>query len=163
MHFTNSAAIQDEMPANICWGCGPDNAHGLRLKSYWRGDTTVARYQPKPYQAGWPWVLNGGILASLIDCHCVCTAIAEARRAPVASQDGHPPVVFATGSLSVRYLRPVPIDATLELTARITERTPRTTRLECTVTVRGEPCAQAEVVAVRVMSSLDARTDQAVA
>jgi acyl-coenzyme A thioesterase PaaI-like protein len=101
------------------------------------------RYRPEPHQAGWPGLLNGGILASLVDCHCVCTAIADTRRAHDESGPDPGPVSFATGSLSISYLRPVPIDATVELTARSAERTPRKTRLECTVVARGELCARA--------------------
>jgi acyl-coenzyme A thioesterase PaaI-like protein len=111
----------------------------------------VCCYQPEPHQAGWPGVLNGGILATLVDCHCVCTAISQARRgvdeAAVGNAD---PVVFATGSLSVSYLHPVPMDAIVELTARIVERTLRKTRLECNVVARGQLCARAEVLAIRV-------------
>ena len=108
-------------------------------------------------------MLNGGILATLVDCHCVCTAIADVRRAhdQLANHEGE--VVFATGSLSVSYLRPVPIDATVELTARIIERTPRKTRLECSVVARGELCARADVLAVRIIRTLEPEVAQAVA
>jgi acyl-CoA thioesterase FadM len=68
--------------------------------------------------------------------------------------DSHPSVAFATGSLSVTYLKPVPIDASVELTARISERMARKSRLECDVTARGELCARAEVVAIRLVGEL---------
>jgi acyl-coenzyme A thioesterase PaaI-like protein len=135
----------------------------LRIKSYWSGDTTVCRYQPEPHQAGWPGVLNGGILATLVDCHCVCTAIADARHGREEHAADAAPVVFATGSLAVSYLRPVPIDALVELTARITERTPRKTRLECSVLARGELCARADVLAVRVTRAFEPEVAESVA
>jgi acyl-coenzyme A thioesterase PaaI-like protein len=140
----STQAIQEQLPDQHCWGCGPDNPHGLQIKSYWSKDSTVCTWQPKPRYAGWPGVLNGGVLASLVDCHCVCTAISDASA-------GDTPGMFATGSLSISYLRPVQIDATVELRASIVERTPRKTRVECTVTVAGELCARAEVLAIRVM------------
>jgi acyl-CoA thioesterase FadM len=90
--------------------------------------------------------LNGGILASLVDCHCVCTAISDAYRA-----GGDQSVVFATGSLSISYVHPVPMDSAVELSARITERSARKTRVECTVLAAGELCARAEVLAIRVV------------
>jgi acyl-coenzyme A thioesterase PaaI-like protein len=160
---SSRCAIQDELPPYACWGCGPENALGLRIKSYWTGDATVCRYRPESHQAGWPGVLNGGILASLVDCHCVCTAMSGARRALTEIRNDETPVAFATGSLSISYLRPVPIDATVELTARIVERSSRKTRLECTVVARGELCARAEVVAVRVMGALAPQNGQMVA
>lgn len=149
---TSTLAIQDQLPDQPCWGCGPHNPHGLRIKSYWSGDSTICTWQPEPHYAGWPGVLNGGILASLVDCHCVCTAISDAR----ANGDSDQPVAFATGSLSISYLHPVPIDATVELRARITERSARKTRVECTVMAAGELCARAEVLAIRVVDELGA-------
>jgi acyl-coenzyme A thioesterase PaaI-like protein len=160
---TPARAIQDQLPDQPCWGCGPNNPHGLRIKSYWSGDTTICRWQPEPHHAGWPGVLNGGIVASLVDCHCVCTAIADARSAADWSVARDTPVVFATGSLTISYLRPVPIDATVELTARITERTARKTRLVCDVTAGGELCARAELLAIRVSSNLVPLVTEAVA
>lgn len=152
---TATRAIQDQLPDQPCWGCGPNNAHGLQIKSYWSGETTVCTWQPEPHYAGWPGVLNGGILASLVDCHCVCTAIADAD----ANRGcGDQPIVFVTGSLNISYLRPVPIHSAVELNAQITERTDRKTRVECTVSAGGELCARAEVVAIRVAQTPDVLT-----
>ena len=95
-----------------------------------------------------PGVLNGGILAALVDCHCVGTAVADAYRAERRTPDSEPPVWLATGSLS--YLQPVPVSSSVELNASITERTSRKTRVECVVVSRGQVCARAEVVAVRL-------------
>ncbi|MBV9326673.1 MAG: hypothetical protein JO352_23180 [Chloroflexi bacterium] len=60
---TFTRAIQDQLPDQPCWGCGPKNPHGLQIKSYWSGETTVCTWQPEPHYAGWPGLLNGGILA----------------------------------------------------------------------------------------------------
>lgn len=147
---TSTRAIQDELPDQPCWGCGPSNPHGLQIKSYWSGDITICTWQPEPRYAGWPGVLNGGILASLVDCHCVCTAMSDPHRGGVDQPAG-----FATGSLAISYLRPVPIHSTVELSARITERTAPKTRIECAVMADGELCARAEVVAIRVVASAD--------
>jgi acyl-coenzyme A thioesterase PaaI-like protein len=143
-------AIQDQLPDQPCWGCGQANPHGLRIKSHWSGDQSVCTWRPEADHVGWPGVLNGGILAAIVDCHCVCTALADAYRAEGRALNSQPPVAFATGSLNVMYLKPVPIDAPVELYARITERTARKTRLECVVVSGGEQRARADVVAVRL-------------
>src|SRR5260370_22086610 len=83
-------AIQDEMRIeNWCYGCGPLNPDGLQIKSYWEGDQALCTYQPRAaFMAGPRHVLNGGIIATLIDCHSICTAIAaiyEAERRPIGS------------------------------------------------------------------------------
>jgi acyl-coenzyme A thioesterase PaaI-like protein len=149
-----SLAIQDQLPEQPCWGCGPRHPRGLRIKSYLSDDGSVCSWRPGPDYVGWPGVLNGGILAALVDCHCVCTAVADVYRREQRPLDSHPSVAFATGSLSVTYLKPVPIDASVELSARISERTARTSRLQCDVSARGELCARAEVVAVRLVAGL---------
>src|SRR4030042_3439238 len=92
------AAFQDQIPDNGCWGVGPSNVHGLRIKSYWVGEESVCAFQPQPHQtAGPPHILNGGILASLIDCHCVCTSIAAAYRAENRAIGSHPLIWHVTG------------------------------------------------------------------
>ena len=144
-------SFQDQIPDNQCWGCGPQNPSGLQIKSYWNGDESVCFYQPQPHQmAGPPNVLNGGIIASLIDCHCVCTAVAAAYRSEGRKIGSTPLIWYATGSLQVTYMRPTPINAPVELRARIVEMSPKKTRLSCTLMSGGEECARGEVTAVRV-------------
>ena len=144
-------SFQDQIPHNQCWGCGPQNDFGLRIKSYWDGDESVCLYQPQPHQmAGPPDVLNGGIIASLIDCHCVCTAIAAAYRGEGREVGSTPQIWYATGSLQVTYMRPTSINALVELRAKIVNHGPKKTALTCAVRSGGEECARGEVMAVRV-------------
>ena len=147
----HEVAFQDVIPGNDCWGCGPHNDHGLHLKSWWEGDEAVSVWHPQPWhKAGPPHILNGGIIATVIDCHCVCTAIAAAYRAEDRSPESDPPIWYATASLQVTYRRPTPIAAPVELRARVEEMTERKTRVGCRLLSGGEECARAEVVAVRV-------------
>ncbi len=147
----NLYAIQDTIPNNHCIGCGPDNEHGLRIKSTWCGDLeTECLFQPEPHMASAPSsILNGGIIATLIDCHAVGTAVGYGRRLD-GLDDGEPGALYATGSLGIRYLRPAAIDRPVHVKARITGVSARKTVLECTVISDGEVCATATVVAVRV-------------
>jgi acyl-coenzyme A thioesterase PaaI-like protein len=143
-------AIQDTIDGNHCVGCGPDNPHGLRIKSYWVGDLeTMCRFQPQPHMAAGPdSILNGGIIATLIDCHAVCTAISYGAR--LARAAGARDSMFVTASLDIRYRRPTPIDRPVEVRARITGVGERKTVLECTLSSEGEVRAEATVVAVRI-------------
>src|SRR5262245_26277303 len=71
--------FQDQIPDNFCYGCGPGNLVGLRIRSIWAGNEALCIFQPAPYHAAGPrHILNGGIIATLIDCHAVGTAIAHA-------------------------------------------------------------------------------------
>jgi acyl-coenzyme A thioesterase PaaI-like protein len=149
--MSDPLALQDLIPGNHCWGCGPDNARGLRLKSYWDGDETVAIWQPgPPYFAGPEHILNGGIIASLIDCHSVITAIADAYRHEGRAPGQPPDLWYATAALSVSYLRPTPLSSPVTLRAVIKERNDRRATVTCTLSAEGQECARGEVVAVRV-------------
>ena len=115
-------AIQDQIPHNHCWGCGTLNPCGLQIKSYPDGDGTVCRFQPSPeHMAGPTHVVNGGIIAAVVDCHTICTAIADAYRVAGRALGSEPLLWCVTASLKVDYLAPTPIDAPMELRARIRE------------------------------------------
>lgn len=144
-------AIQDEMVNNFCWGCGADNPAGLRLKSVWDDGVVVGQWVPSPnFAAGPRHVLNGGIIATLLDCHGVCTAIDDAYRREGHAVGTDPEIWYATASLSVEYLRPTPIDEVVDLAARVVETSDRKTAVDCMLMVGGKERARAVVHAVRV-------------
>ena len=95
-------------------------------------------------------ILNGGIIATVIDCHSVCTAIAAGYRDEGREIGTDPRIWYVTGSLSIKYLLPTPIDEAVELRTRIDEIAAKKTRLTCSLISMGSECARAEVVAVRV-------------
>ena len=144
-------AFQDAFSENHCWGCGPLNPHGLQIKSYWSGDEAICTWQPQSYHSSGPQhILNGGIIAVLMDCHCVWTAVAAAYRAEGRAMTSEPLLYYATASLQVTYLRPTPIAGPVVARARITSMTERKTLLACSLSSGGEECARGELVAVRV-------------
>ena len=148
------AAIQDRIPHNHCWGCGTLNPRGLHIKSYAEGDETVCRFQPSPeHMAGPTHVLNGGIIAAVLDCHCVCTAIADSYRAAGRELGSEPLLWSVTASLRVDYLAPTPLAEPLELRARVREVRGRRRVIACTLRSAGRECARAEVTAVEVPDS----------
>ena len=61
-------------PENACLGCGPANREGLHVRSFVRNGEVVAEWKPEPKYEAFPGVLNGGIIGSLLDCHCNWTA-----------------------------------------------------------------------------------------
>ncbi|HEY3487347.1 MAG TPA: PaaI family thioesterase [Gammaproteobacteria bacterium] len=146
--------FQDRIPHNHCYGCGPANAHGLRLKSYWQDNTALAVFVPQPYHAAGPQqFLNGGIIATIIDCHCICTAIADCYRRERRAIGSEPDIWCVTASLKVDYLQPTPIDKPVTLRAQIAESGPKKIWLECSVLSAAEECVRAEVLAIRVPAS----------
>lgn len=165
MSHSHQRAFQDdfaEIGVHACFGCGARNAHGLRIKSYWSdgdGDAdndavAICAWQPREHLAGWAGILNGGIIATLMDCHCTCTAIAAAYRAERRPITSAPLIPYATGSLLVTYLRPVAVADPVRLVARITEQSERKTLLICSLLQREQECARAEAVMVRLRAAL---------
>ena len=146
-------ALQDVWPHATCYGCGPANAAGLRIKSYWDsdGESVVCRFQPGPqHNAGFPNVTYGGLVASLIDCHSNWTAIAAAYRAAGRPHGSAPILSYVTASLNVRFIAPTPLDTELVLRARVTEQHARKTMVTCQVYAGDRVTAEGHVVAVRI-------------
>ena len=102
-------------PANACFGCGPANALGLRIRSFPAGDRVVAEWQPQPQHEAFPGVLNGGIIGALLDCHCNWTA---AWHLMMRARADHPPCTV-TADYAIVLQRPTPTDAPVTLEARI--------------------------------------------
>jgi len=149
-------AFQDYYPDQLsyCYGCGRLNQHGLQIKSYWDGDEAVCVYQPRPYHTAIPGYVYGGLIASLIDCHSTGTASAAAYRAAGREMDSLPALRFLTASLHVDYLRPTPIDASLEVRASVKEIKGRKVTITSTLIANGEICARGEVITVQMPDHL---------
>jgi len=68
-------SIQETYAPNMaCFGCGPANEKGLHIRSFPEGDEVVATFNPATYQEAFPGMLSGGIIGTLLDCHCNWTA-----------------------------------------------------------------------------------------
>jgi acyl-coenzyme A thioesterase PaaI-like protein len=111
-------SIQERLfPDLECFGCGPRNAKGLQLRSYPADDgSVVARFMPWPEHNSGFGYLNGGIIATLLDCHSAAAVTHEADRngwVPL----GDVQLGYVTAGLDVRYLRPSPLREPVELRA----------------------------------------------
>ena len=147
-------AIQDQLPDNHCFGCGADNEKGLRIKSHWSGDECVCRYTPRPEQCAGPLqYVYGGLIASLIDCHSINTALSNYYRLEGRAVGSTPEIWCVTGKLTVNYLAPTPIDADIEVRAKIEAVSERKTRVTTRVYSGDMQTAEGEVIAVRVAQS----------
>ncbi len=107
-------------PQNRCFGCGPANREGLRIRSFETGealdDEVVCDWVPSPHHEAFAGVLNGGIIASLLDCHGNWTAIRYILR---RDELDHPPPCV-TARLDLRLLRPTDSRAPVHLSGRVT-------------------------------------------
>ncbi len=145
-------AIQDTYPDESahCYGCGRLNDHGLHLRTFWDGDETVTRYTPQPWHIAIPGYVNGGLLASLMDCHGTGTAAAAAYRLEGREPGTDPPHRFVTASLKVDYRKPTPLGVELEVRGRATSVRGRKVVVEARIVARGEVTVTGEIVAVEM-------------
>jgi acyl-coenzyme A thioesterase PaaI-like protein len=147
-------AFQDLMHDNFCWGCGADNPDGLQIKTVWDGDTSRTRWTSSPqFAAGPKHILNGGIIATLLDCHGVVTAIADRYRSQDREIGTGPEIWCATAKMAVEYLRPTPIDAEVELRGTVGDVDERFSTIEVVLAADGKDRARATVHAVLVPES----------
>lgn len=91
-----------------CFVCGIENPIGLHLKFYEsnRGEVTADYTAPEHFQ-GYPGVLHGGIVASILD-----------ETAGRALMGDSPPRFMFTAKLEVRYRKNVPIGQALKIVGR---------------------------------------------
>lgn len=116
--MSDERSLQDTYaPRNMCFGCGPANDKGLRIKSFVEGDELRARFTPEPHHQAFGGVLNGGICGALLDCHSNWAAAYHLMKAQGLD---HPPCTV-TADFHVKLLRPTPMDVELELHAKVVE------------------------------------------
>jgi acyl-coenzyme A thioesterase PaaI-like protein len=128
-------SLQDRYaPQNRCFGCGPANEKGLRIKSRVEGDEVVAEFRPEPHHEAFPGVLNGGIVGALLDCHSNWTATWALMKASGAPT----PPCTVTADFHVTLRRPTPMDVVLKLRARAVEQTADRAVVEATLEANGK-------------------------
>ena len=134
-----------------CYGCGRLNEKGMHIKSVWDGDEGVCYYTPDNSKTGgFPDFLYGGIIASLIDCHCAGTAAAAKLKYDGFEPGQKPMPRFVTASLKVDYLKPTPVGKELEIRACVREIKDRKITLNAAVSAAGTVTARGEAVMVMI-------------
>ena len=140
-------SLQDRYaPRSTCFGCGPANPHGLRVKSREEAGAFVADWTPAPHHEAFPGILNGGIIGALLDCHSNWAAACHLMRQSGAAQ----PPCTVTAEYAVRLIRPTPSTAPVTLRARVVETHPDRAVVEATLESSGVVTATCRGVFVAV-------------
>jgi acyl-coenzyme A thioesterase PaaI-like protein len=121
-------------PNNRCFGCGPANDKGLRIRSFAEGDELVCEWRPEPYLQAFDGILNGGICGTLLDCHSNWAATIHLMKKSGADS----PPCTVTADYHVTLKRPTPMDAPLHLRARVVESTDDRAVVEATLEAKGK-------------------------
>jgi acyl-coenzyme A thioesterase PaaI-like protein len=123
-------------PNGICFGCGPVNEKGLRIRSFPENGDVVATWRAEPHHQAFPGVLNGGIIGALLDCHSNWTAAYFLMK-----RDGKTePDCTVTADFHVKLLRPTPSDAEITLKARVVESSADRATVEAELIANGKVC-----------------------
>jgi acyl-coenzyme A thioesterase PaaI-like protein len=111
--------IQERLyPQSTCFGCGQANVDGLQLKSYVAEEGVVATFEPLGVHSNGMGSLNGGIIATILDCHSGAAVLLDS-----AGEDDELTDFWVTAGLELRYRLPTFLEHPCELHASITERT----------------------------------------
>lgn len=136
-------SIQDRyFPDLPCFGCGPANADGLRLKSFPAGGSVVAEFTPWPQHDNGLGFLNGGIIATVLDCHSAAVVTHEAFQRDWLPLPGAA-LPYVTAGLDVSYLRPAPLHETVRLVGQVLEASEAEMTAEVRLEWDGKPRARA--------------------
>jgi acyl-coenzyme A thioesterase PaaI-like protein len=121
-------------PDSVCFGCGPKNALGLRIRSFADGDAAcTCLWRPEPHHLAFPGILNGGICSAVLDCHSNWTAAWHLMRAGGVTA----PPCTVTAELAVRLRRPTPLAQELQLRATIVTSAADRATVDATIEVGG--------------------------
>ena len=123
-------------PHNECFGCGPANKKGLRIRSFPKGEELVAEWTPEAHHEAFPGMLNGGIIGSLLDCHCNWAASWHLMKKTGA--DKAPCTV--TADYAIRLLRPTPSKGPVSLRAWVVESEGNKVVVDGELIVDGKVC-----------------------
>lgn len=90
-------------PLNHCFACGKDNREGMRLKFYFDQERAVCNVKLTRRYQGPPGHAHGGIIATILD-----EAMGKVNKLRS--------VVALTKSMTVEYLKPVPLGEQITVT-----------------------------------------------
>ena len=124
-------------PNNRCFGCGPKNDKGLRIKSFVEGDEVVCHFRPEPHHLAFENMLNGGICGALLDCHSNWAATYQIMKN--RGDDVVPCTV--TAEFHVKLVKPTPMNQELVLRARTVESNEKKAIIDATLEANGEVTA----------------------
>ncbi len=130
--------LQDRYaPNSDCFGCGPANPQGLRIKSRVDGDLVVADWTPAPHHKAFDGYVSGGILGILFDCHSNWAAVHFLMKERGLVK----PPATVTAQYSVSFLRPTPLGRALHFTSKLVEIQANRATVETALEVDGQVTA----------------------
>ncbi len=133
-------------PESICFGCGPANSEGLRIRSFRKENGLEMKFQPSEEHQAFPGMINGGIIGTLLDCHGNWTA-AMALMDQSGSLEAPCTV---TASYSIKLRRPTPFGPSLTVMGEVVSIEEGRANVRMTLICEGKVCATGKGLFVAV-------------
>ena len=133
----NLSLQEQYAPRSSCWGCGPTNPDGLHIRSFPKNNELIAEWKPEKKYEAFPGALNGGVIGTLLDCHCNWTAAFSLMKRAGAAR----PPCTVTSDYSIKFLRPASTRECVFLSAKAVDLTDDRATVEGTLSVGGKVCA----------------------
>ena len=127
-------------PDGRCFGCGPANEKGLRIRSFPGGegdDEVICRWTAETHHEAFENVVNGGIIGALLDCHSNWAAAWHVLQRD--DLDALP--VTVTADFHVKLKRPTPRDLPIYLKARAVQSEGKKVVVDATLEAGGKVTA----------------------
>jgi acyl-coenzyme A thioesterase PaaI-like protein len=135
-------------PDSVCYGCGPANPLGLHIGSFpdEGSEEVVAEWMPAPHHHAFLNVLNGGVIGTLLDCHCNWTAAYHL----MGRRGAATPPTTVTAEYRIRLMKPTATDRPVRLRAKVVESTDDRATVEGTLESDGVVTATCRATFVAV-------------
>ncbi len=145
--MSEKVSLQDQYGSKgVCFGCGAANEKGLQIKSFVEGEWVVASFQPEMHHHAFENVLCGGIIGTLLDCHCNWTAAFHLMK----SMEQESPPCTVTAEYTIQMMRPTPMGCEVHLRAKPVEVKGSRATVEGELEANGKVCATCRGVFVAV-------------
>ena len=132
--MSEKSVQETHAPHNRCFGCGPSNDKGLRIRSFEEGEELVCTWTPEPHHEAFENVLNGGICGALLDCHSNWAATMHLMHKAASPT----PPCTVTSDFHVVLKRPTPMNTPLHLRAHVVESSDDRAVVEATLEANGK-------------------------
>jgi len=135
--MTERSLQETYAPHARCFGCGPANDKGLRIRSFPAADGHVTcDITPQKHHEAFDNVVNGGIIGTIIDCHMNWTAVHHF----ITTQNLDHAPACVTAEFKVVFKRPTPLGP-VHVDAHVVSATADRAEIEATLTAGGQVTA----------------------